>query len=67
MRSNMSSGDEAGLYLVTNEVAVQFNMLCPFVKDWIGSNVKSSLIITVKLSSLRMRKTEVLKEISQPS
>ena len=67
MRSNMGSGDEADLYLVTNEMTVQFNMLCPFVKDWIGSNVKSSLVIAVKLSSLRMRKTEVLKEIPQPS
>jgi hypothetical protein len=29
--------------------------------------VKSSLVITVKLSSLRMRNTEILKEISKLS
>ena len=63
----MSSGNETSLYLVMNKMAVQFNMLCPFVKDWIGSNVKSRLVITVKLGSLVMRKREILKEITQPS
>jgi hypothetical protein len=61
----MSNGDKF-LYLVTDEMAIQFYMFCPFVKNWVCSYMKSSLVITVKLSSLRMRNTEILKEISKP-
>ena len=63
----MSSGDETFLYLITDEMTIEFNMFYPFVKNWVCSYVKSSLVITVKLSSLRMRNTEILKEISKPS
>jgi len=63
----MRSGDETFLYLVTNKMTIQFNMFCAFVKNWVCSYVKSSLVITIKLSSLRMRNTKILKEISKPS
>ena len=62
----MSSGDAIVLYLVTNEMAIQLDVFCAFMKNRICSNVQSNLIVTIKLGYLRMRDTEILKETSKP-
>jgi hypothetical protein len=62
----MSSGDAIVLYLVTNEMAIQFDVFCAFMKNRICNNVQSNLIVTIKLGYLRMRDTEILKETSKP-
>jgi hypothetical protein len=64
-KGNMSSYDTTILYLVTNDMTIQFDMFCAFMKNKIDSNVQSNLIVTVNLGCLRMRYIKILKEISK--
>jgi hypothetical protein len=61
----MNSCDATILYLVTNDMTIQFDMFCAFMKNKIDSNVQSNLIVTVNLGCLRMRYIKILKEISK--
>jgi len=45
-----------------NKMAVNFNMLGAFMKNWILGNVKRGLAITKQVHSLRMKYTEGGKE-----
>ena len=65
-KGNMSSYDTTILYLVTNDMIIQFDVFRAFMENKICSNVQSNLIVTVKLGCLRMRNTKILKEISKP-
>jgi len=61
----MNSCDAIILYLVTNDMTIQFDMFRAFMKNKIDSNVQSNLIVTVKLGYLRMRYIKIWKEISK--
>ena len=61
----MNSCDATILYLVTNDMTIQFDMFRAFMKNKIDSNVQSNLIVTVNLGCLRMRYIKILKEISK--
>lgn len=45
-RGNMQSPNETSMEFITNEIAVDFNMVCMLVEDGVGGNVKRNLIIT---------------------
>ena len=63
----MLDGNVSKLYntrcdLIPGKVAIDFNMLRSLMKDRIGSNVKSSPIITVKNSGLKRGQSQILQQ-----
>ena len=43
---DMKSFEDVGLYLLSNNMTIDFNVLGALMIDWICYNVKSSLIVT---------------------
>jgi hypothetical protein len=50
------SANKTLLNFIAKEMTVDVNVLSPFVKDQIGSNMQSNFAITKKESRLRMNK-----------
>jgi hypothetical protein len=55
------SANKTLLNFIAKEMTVDVNVLSPFVKDQIGSNMQSNFAITKKESRLRMKYSEILK------
>ncbi len=57
----MHSANKTLLNFIAKEMTVDVNVLSPFMKDQIGSNMQSNFAITKKESRLRMKYSEILK------
>jgi hypothetical protein len=65
--SKMNGAKKPLLNFITNNMTINVNVLCPFVKNWIGSNKQCSFTITEEKCRLRMRDTEVFQQGKQPN
>ena len=51
---------------ITNKVAVYFNMLCSFMKNWTSSYMQSRLTVTMQKHKSRMHHTKSRQQAFQP-
>ena len=58
--------DHLGLNLLPNEVTIYFNMFCSFMKNRIGGDVHSCLIVAEQFHRTSRRKSKICQQVFKP-
>lgn len=65
LTSDVARRDNSFLKCITNKVTINFDMLCLFMKNLIGSDVKSRLSVPIKKNRTMNRNVKIFKELSK--
>lgn len=63
---DVSCRDDLSMKFVAYKMAINFYMLCSFVKNLVVNNVKGCFFIAIKFHELRIWNTEILKKHFEP-